>query len=263
MQIFHLTFSSTGRWPLFDSEASRRAAVRLIAIRARGRVVLFCIVDDHLHVVVLGDRAAAGRIGRALLYGLRTLAACPVEPAYIRPVRNRSHMAWLVEYLLGQPRKHGLSTHPALWSGSCFADLVGARCVPGLELRIFDVLPRLTRADIHRFVELPDQVPLPDLAELYDRRMRLFADAGAAAAAADPGYDDRSAATTTARRIAARLGSEAHIAVWRIACGLGVSDSMVRRLRIAPLDPRFLLAGHRQIALALAVDIGNRAGAAG
>jgi hypothetical protein len=38
-----------------------------------------------------------------------------------------------VTYLLKQPVKHGLDVHPALWTGSCFLDLIGARLIPGFS----------------------------------------------------------------------------------------------------------------------------------
>jgi hypothetical protein len=255
LQIWHLTFSATGRWPLFDGESSRRAAVRLIAARVGHRLVLFCVVDDHLHVVVIGDRMAAGMMSRSLLFGLRAIASCPIEPAHIRPVRNRAHMSWLVSYLLGQTRKHRLPAHPALWSGSGFADLIGARVVTGMNLRLNDVLPRLQRRDILAIVGLADaQLPVPDGCEINRRRARFVASAAAAAVAADPAYRDRSRPTTVARRAAARLACEARLPIWRIARNLGVSPSMIRRLRNDPLDPRVVQATRRQMALMVALE---------
>jgi len=52
MKYWHLTFSSDGRHPLFPSECLRRAALWAIARVKKCEILLFCIVDDHLHLVI-------------------------------------------------------------------------------------------------------------------------------------------------------------------------------------------------------------------
>lgn len=106
--------------------------------------MLFCIVDDHLHVVLLCEAQQAGVLSRELLLALRPLTGPNLAPAFVRPVEGRGHLEWLVRYVLEQPTKHGLPGHPALWPGSCFPDLVGARRLPGLSLRLrlSEALPR-------------------------------------------------------------------------------------------------------------------------
>lgn len=164
-------------------------------------------------------------------------------------------MTWLVSYLLGQTRKHQLPGHPALWSGSGFADLIGARVVSGMNMRLHDVLPRFQTADVIQLAGLPDaEIPIPDRCEIFSRRARFVASAAAAAVAADPAYRGRSRATTAARRAAARLGCGAGLPIWRLARNLGVSPSMIRRLRNDPIDPRIIRATNLQMALAVALE---------
>lgn len=250
MEIWHLTFAARGRWPLFDGEGARRAAVRLLAERAGACTVLFSVADDHLHDVIACSRACTGRVARGLLLGLRALASTGIDPAYIRPVRTRSHLQWLVSYLLGQTEKHRLPVHPALWSGSCFADLVGARFVEGLDLQIRAALPRFRRADAYRSVGLrPQGVPPADPLLVHRLGAHRLADAAAAAVCADPTYRTRRPSTTLARRITAQLAAEAWLPVYRVARAVDVSPSRVRRLRREPVDPRALLATRLQLAL--------------
>jgi REP element-mobilizing transposase RayT len=136
MNIWHLTYASDGRNPLFPDEVACRKAVRVLGRVAGTSTVLFSIVDDHLHLVLWCDRQRRGRLARALVQALRQVAPVPVESARVRAVENRSHMKWLVDYVLSQTIHHGIPSHPALWSGSCFPDLIGARQVPGLDLQL-------------------------------------------------------------------------------------------------------------------------------
>ena len=75
MPSWHLTVASDGRTPLFPDEARRRAAVRTLARVAGQELVLFSVVDDHVHLVVTCDRSRVGWLGRAVVLGLRTVAA--------------------------------------------------------------------------------------------------------------------------------------------------------------------------------------------
>ena len=142
MEIWHLRLSSDGRHPLFPSEQERRAAVRVIVARAGLWLVVFGIVDDHVHLILVSDRKRAAKVARAVKLGLRSISVMPFEPPYLELVKTRPHLLRLAAYVIEQPRKHGLDVHPALWSGSCFADIVGARHIEGLGLRWPDVLLR-------------------------------------------------------------------------------------------------------------------------
>ena len=73
----------------------------------------------------------------SLALGLQPLAAAPMAPAHVSPVNDRGHLASLVRYVLDQTTHHELQNvaHPALWRGSSFADIVGARIRPGSTRR--------------------------------------------------------------------------------------------------------------------------------
>ena len=204
MHIWHLTYASDGRNPLFPDEVACRKAVRVLGRVAGTSTVLFSIVDDHLHLVLWCDRQRRGRLARALVQALRQVAPVPVEPARVRAVENRSHMKWLVDYLLSQTIHHGIPSHPALWSGSCFPDLIGARLVPGLKLQLRKALPRFRMRDIYRAV--------------------------------GPTLSGKSAPVVQARRAAAQLANQAGMGIADVAWALDIAPRSVRRLHGPRVD---------------------------
>ncbi|RME26697.1 MAG: hypothetical protein D6798_06175 [Deltaproteobacteria bacterium] len=256
MQTVHLTFSAEGRLALFPDEAARRRAVRALARVGGDALLLFCVVDDHVHVVVRSEPDRTGRLARALLLALRAVAADGILPAHLRPVTDRAHLQWLVRYVLHQPAKHALGTHPALWSGSCLPDLVGARVLPGAALAatLAAQLPRLRQRTLFEAVGLPPQ-PLEPVTDEQLRGLGLadLVAASSAAVAADPALAGRDATTTTARSIAAQLGSAAGFRSEQLAWALHVSAQAVRRYRRRSLDPALVRAARLQLALVLAV----------
>lgn len=250
MATWHLTLASDGRQTLFPEEDGRRAAVRLLARAARDEMVLFCVVDDHVHVVVLAERPRVAKLGRALALGLRPLAKAPLDRPRIREVESRAHLQSLVSYVLGQPARHNLAVHPALWTGSCFLDLVGARWIPGLGLRLRDALPRLTRRTVRGAVGLDDRpiAPADDEALRVAGVARIVA-ATAAAHAVPESLPGKSAPIVTARRAAVQLARAAHIGPTDIAWALGIPTRAVRRLGSPPAPAELLDATRLRLAL--------------
>jgi len=137
MTYWHITIASENRMPLFPSEARRRQAVRAVVRVGSDCLVLFCIVDDHVHVLVVCAEERVGRVRAGLFSSLKPLTEAPLALPHAKPVRNRDHLQWLVQYFLTQPDHHGLCEELALYSGSCYLDLVGARRLPGWETRLF------------------------------------------------------------------------------------------------------------------------------
>ncbi len=88
MHIWHLTYASDGRNPLFPDEVACRKAVLVLGRVAGTSTVLFSIVDDHLHLVLWCDRQRRGRLARAVVQALRQVAPVPVEPARVRALEN-------------------------------------------------------------------------------------------------------------------------------------------------------------------------------
>jgi hypothetical protein len=256
MGLWHITIGSVRRLTMFPSEQLLRAAVvRLVAVTGRC-LLLFCIVDDHVHVVVWVDEQQVGRIGAALLCALRPIARAELERPHRVPVKSRDHLEWLVRYLLDQPRKHSLAVIPARYSGSCFADLIGARVVPGFEARIYRLLPRLRPARVCALVGLPAS----SLVVASDERLRSsgvarIAEAAAAALAVGPELVGSSPGVVTARQATVHLVDRAPLSRADLPRILGVSPRTVRRLAGEAVAPEVL----RAVRLQLTLDDATRA----
>jgi len=156
MDIQHITLTAgqDNRLPLFPDDAAYLEALHRLGAVCLGCVALFALVGEHLHLVVQASREKAGRLAQASIRTLTPIVATPFASSHIRPVKNRSHMRWLLRYLLEQAAKHGMPGHPALWVGSCLPDLVGARIIEGLTLCISMVLPDYNVARALRIVDV-------------------------------------------------------------------------------------------------------------
>ena len=141
MAIWHITVATIGRIGLFSDEDGLLRGVRTVARVGGPHLLLFCLVDDHVHLIVDGDGA---QLARSLGSALTSAGCAPRQRADVREVDGRTHLTSLVKYVVRQPTKHGLPTHPAVWPGSCAQDLLGIRRVAGYDpTRIAFALPRV------------------------------------------------------------------------------------------------------------------------
>lgn len=249
MGFWHLTLASDGRQPLFGSEEQRRRALRALARIARVELVLFCIVDEHLHALLWCDRARLGVIRSALTRAIAACSGAPVGASRVRPVATRSHLQWLLRYILAQPDHHDLPDHPALYTGSCYQDLAGARMIEGLSLKAFEAYPRLRLADLNEIVGL-ERLPAPaSLEQVRQAGAPSLLAAATVALGIGPTLDRKTAAAVNARRAVARIGAEAKIATADLVWVLELSASSVRRLRGEPVDEKVLGAVRLRLAL--------------
>lgn len=239
MPLTHVTITARGRSTLFTSERALLAGVR--AVTRSPQVVLFCIVDDHAHLVVDGDGSIAARAAS------RTLGAAGAGerlPADVRPIDGRSHLATLVTYFARQPRKHGLSGHPALWPGSCAADLLGVRRLSTFSPARIDFL--LPRASIRDLVTAAAEVWRPALNPASDEDLLAHGPQAlwhTAHAAFGLTPEDDVQQRVVARAAWAHLTGDAGRQT-----GL-VPERTFRRLRAAPVDPGTLELVRRRASL--------------
>ncbi len=266
MQLWHLSFASTNRLPLFSTEASRRMAVRALARTAPCELVIFSVVDEHLHLVSIGDAARTRRLRQALHRRLQRIAAVPLAPSWSGPVRNRKQLLTLVHYHLSQVARHAVQgAHPALWSGSCFQDLVGARHLSGLKLQLSAVLPReqiVPRAC--DAVGLPRWALTPvAVGTLGTLGMGQIREAAAAAAAVAPGLQSGSREAALARRVAAHLGVAARISRREVRRTLGLSRQGLAAALARDAPGALVLATRLRLALQREVARRYRAAAEG
>ncbi len=245
---WHLTLAAEGRLPLFPDRAHTLAAVESV-LRSATPVLLFCAADDHLHLLTEGERPwhLAAELRRYALAGRALLAP------HFKPVTQRRHLLNLVDYLLRQPAKHDLDTHPALWEGSSFLDLVGARRVGFDPEPLLRALPRLHHRDWLSPVGLRE-LPVP--AEVVGMGLAEVARAVAVAAGLDGLPGPRTAQRMRARRALAHLGDEMGTSVERTAEVLGISSRSVRRLRYEGDERQLMEAARTWLALRAMVRSG-------
>jgi REP element-mobilizing transposase RayT len=249
MSLYHLTLATDGRNPLCKNEEERRFTVRVVARIARLELVLFCVVDEHLHAVVWGVLQRIGQLRSALTRCLQARLQVPLQRSDLREVKTRAHLEWLVRYLVTQPNHHGLAVPPALWTGSCFQDLVGARAIDGLELRTREALPRITLANVCGMVGLK-RVPEPAPNEtIRAAGATKLLEAATAAFCAGPTLAGRSALESRVRDTVTVLGTEAGISTADLAWVLKCTPGAVRRHRSASVDTAAVRAVRVRLAL--------------
>ncbi len=256
MRPWQFTIASTTRHPMFPNEATRVRAVRALYRVFGGTLALFCVVDDHVHIVVYCEESRCWILARSFKLCMAAISAVETKPVHIEPIHGRNHMENLHGYVLRQSERHGLPGHPALWSGSCFADIVKARWIPGLRLRIPDVLPRYRPEHSCRKLELS----LGDLAPVSLESVRLagaksLISAAAAACAAAPSLTGNHKETVLARRTACTLARAAGIPTGEIAWALDIHPASVRKLRRTMPPGEALRATRVRLALEQAARI--------
>ncbi len=222
----HITLVVRGRNTYARNLAERRATVRTLA-RIGGRaLLLFNVVDDHIHVVARHETPR--RLARDLRSALKaTRPDLVLKPPHLEHIDSRAYLRSLVRYVFQQSAKDGLGAD-ALWEGSSFLDLCGARRVPGIHPQpLLEELPRLRLREVLPLVGLPATPLLPgEVAGLGARRLREVA---ATVCCTDPDLGGRTLHAVRARRLAVELASEARLPLATL--GLPSAPSTLRRLR--------------------------------
>ncbi len=209
----------------------------------------------------MADGARTGRIAAALFQALRPIAAAPLLPARAVPVDTRRHLEFLADhYILEQSKKHGLAEPPALFEGSCFLDLVGARVVdPAISTRLVAALPRYRMRRAYRAVGLEEK----PIAPLSDEAVRLLGAARIVAAAecaiaAEPGSRGNGPVERLARCAAIQLATTVGIAIGEAAFALGITRSSAVRLSHRAVPGNVLAAIRKRLALEVLVASRSR-----
>jgi hypothetical protein len=251
MQLWHLTLASASRMTLFPTSALRLAAAVCIARVLGPCLLLFAIVDDHVHVLIACARADLAARRSALSRALASIAVASLAPTHVRPVETRAHLQRCVRYFLEQSAHHGLDVDLALDPGSCFQDLVGARCLPGFDpRRLKRALPRVTRADLLSIVGLPASAVEPAKPEDLRRAgITLIVRAAAGAVGAPVELIGRTARVVQARRASAHLCDEARLSRRDLLRALGASSAAIRRLAHEPVPAPLLRAARIRVSL--------------
>lgn len=259
MKIYHITWATQGRQAAFPAEEVRRAVLRALASVGGRDIVLFALVDDHVHLVVITSPARLRRLQGALSKVLNNRSAAPFSPPFVKEVGTRSHMNALVGYCLNQFAHHGLADDPAIATGSCFPDLVGARRLPGLSLPISAALPRFRLRDAYEAVGLGDELVIADDAELRRLGAARLAELVAETLGVGPGFVGNKAGVAEARRVASRLALDAGFRPRDIAEPLGITAIAAARLATRPVEDADLRAVRKRVTLIAAAAARGRA----
>jgi hypothetical protein len=254
MRYYHVTYASVRRLVLFPDEAARRAGVRCIDRIAGDRTVLFSGVDDQLHDVLVCLPERIGVVAGAVLRALRCVVPVELEPPHIRPVENRRHLTWLVEYCAKQTGKHGIHVDGALWTGSCFQDIVGARRLPRYSPELLrEALPRLHANEVLRMLGMePADLRCSDDLLRHEGAARIVA-AAAASLAVGPLLIGRGSAVAEARAAAVHLATAAGIPRSEIGWATELTRQRIGQILRTTVDPATLAAARRRLALENAV----------
>lgn len=248
--MFHTTIRSENNLTLFPSEEQLLRAVHAVGRVSRGMLLAFNLVDNHLHLLSSGDRAMTGRLAGRIGRSLGAIASTPMAPGRPTPIRDRSHLRNTMRYLVQQPLNHEIGTHPALWAGSSFADLVGARYVPDLRLRAREELPRMTTTDLLAWAGLPEErLSAATDEELANWAPAQLVRAAARAGALDKGLVGRRSGTVVWRRAVAQLACEVGHAPGAVAAALRVTRQGLLHCRRAVRPVRHIETLRKRVAL--------------
>lgn len=263
MEIWYLKLGARER-KLFciDEPVLRQIVCKLTEIAGRD-MALFAVTLRAVHLVVVGTAQRAGRISAGIVLAVRPLVGVEFAPTYKRLLEGRAHLRWYVDHLLvDYLQEEGVEAHPALWSGSCFQELIGARSVDGLNLQLGAVLPNYRTRYAYSAVGLEREKPLSPLSPEWIRvagAARVVAAVAASlcvdppraqpAEVVKPALPGNTPRMIRARRAAVTLARIAGLAVSDVAGALGVSDQAVRRL--AGRSPDWTLVNAAATRLAL------------
>ncbi len=253
MELWHCTCRLHDGHEIAPDPATIGAAVRLVlAVGLPRGLVIFCVVDDHLHTLLASDRDAAAETMRRLQVAFARHADLPAafEAPRFKRIADREHLWRTVPYILRQTHRLQPPTEP-FWEGSAAPDLAGLRW-PGRPLRerLLRHLPELREEAVFHWLGAGsdvvsgwgDQIPREQLAVLAR---------AAAAAFAIPTVRAGGALGQLAIRAACRAVSH-EVPTILLATTLGIAPRAALAGRTAQVDPDAVGAVLRQAWLRVA-----------
>jgi hypothetical protein len=245
-----LTAQRDRRFPLFTKTKHHLEALHRIGRVCKGNLVLFALIAEHLHLIAQLSRAAAGRLAQSVLLTLRPLVKTPLASSYIKEVEGPGHMYRSVRYELEQPKKHGMPGHPALWPGSCLPELVGARVIPGLTLRIKEAEPTFKVERALKILRLPGEKVQPaGRRQLRSAGAARIVAATAAAFGVEPTLEGNRPHVRIARRAVAYIADKIGLPTADIKVVTGLDEHSLWRLRRREVSDTCIDAIRRRVTL--------------
>ncbi len=243
MDAYQLVFHSPRRAAFPRDRATVRRAVRAIVAAAGAALLAFHLSDTHVHVLVLANRARAGRLAQALSAALRRALRTCLPPASITEINGGDHLSAAFEYVLCNDQRHGVEPDP--WrENTNLPDLLGARVTASRTVgRVRAALPRITGDHLRELAGWREVVRV----ELSAAMGREHLADGASAVIARPGLVGRQRDVTAVTIAAAHLAAEVGLDPTESAATLDVALSSGRRHRAAAPDATLLAALRLQL----------------
>ncbi len=151
---WHVVHALEDRRVIATAAAHLRVVARTVVEAGGDALLCFRGSDNHLHSVLLADRARAGAFARTVANMLwhRLRLPVPFEPARIRPIRDQAHLRNTFDYVLGNAEHHG-APHDPLFESSNLPDLLGLRELGAVTRTcVRAALPRVGRPDLSRLL---------------------------------------------------------------------------------------------------------------
>ncbi|GDX81701.1 hypothetical protein LBMAG42_35120 [Deltaproteobacteria bacterium] len=194
-------------------------------------MLVFHVSDTHVHVVVLVDRARAGRLAQALGLALASLFGAPLPPAGITTIEDGGHLRSTFAYVLCNDERHGVVPDP--WrENSNLPDLLGARLTAFSTVAATkSVLPRISGdylRELAGWSGLPKSTAATTLD--LDQAHPQLADA-TAAIVAHANLSSKHPDLVVARGAAVHVATSFGLSTIALAEILDLTPSTVRRLR--------------------------------
>jgi hypothetical protein len=236
---WHIIHALDDRRVLASSAERLRIVARTVLEAGAGALLCFRGSDNHLHSVLLADRAAAGVFGQFVANALhhRLGLLVPFEPTRFRPVHDQAHLTNAFGYVLGNAEHHG-TVHDPFFEASNLPDLLGLRELGAVTRTcVRNTLPRVDR---------PRLLGLLGVEALAPRFAPEHLVASACAAVALPSLQSRTAEAMAARIAAVHMAA-AHVATRPVLARevealLGLSARTGARLRSNTPDPTLVAA---------------------
>jgi REP element-mobilizing transposase RayT len=247
---YRASLSAVGRHRLYPSICDLRLAVRTLVRVLGSRLLLFSIVDEHIHLVIEGNRREKGAVLSALHRSLRTVGKdTAFQTAWSEKVKTRNHLLSLVDYVCRQPSRHNLTGRDVLWEGSCLMDLIGARSVVGYDGTLFrTAAPRWREYDLLGKFNIRSLKPASD-EDIAAAGQESLLSAVSTAFCADPKLDGRSHEIVAARAAFVHFGRISGYPTKQLALALGISTRGVRHLASINISEAHSRIARTQLAL--------------
>jgi hypothetical protein len=240
---YHVRLTPIDGGVIATTPAARRVLARAVheSCGAAG-LLAFGLADNHLHLLLCGDRAQVSKAAMRLaqMLGWRLSIEAGFQPAYIKPIRDGAHLFATFRYVMRQGERHRLDPAADPWmEATSVPDLLGLRPLGAGAIDVVKrALPRLTVPDVLEVAHVRSL-------SLLDGPLEEMREAGRVVSAHTTLKGKQRPMRQLRRAMIAlvgeRLGPDA------CATLVGVGASTLRRVRQEPVESKMVLALRRAL----------------